>query len=128
MLSIGVSGAYQSRALPVPKGITDEKGLTGIVFLEYPFSEEQELIAQFEPYVYGNGSGSKDTGFGWSADLAFRFKWIKPYVSYETFTSDDCPGDLVGAALTACQVATAPPRAATPNFLPPFHFSINNRA
>ncbi len=128
LLSIGVSGAYQSRALTVPKGITDEKGLTGIVFLEYPFSEEQELIAQFEPYAYGNGSGSKDTGFGWSADLAFRFKWIKPYVSYETFTSDDCPGDLVGAALTACQGASGAHSADSRNFRAGFDFYINKSA
>jgi hypothetical protein len=128
LLSVAVSGAYQSRALVVPKGVTDEKGLTGMVFLDYPFSEDQELVAQFEPYLYNNGSGSKDTGFGWSADLAFRFKWIKPYVSYETFTSDDCPGDLVGTALATCQGATGAHSADSRNFRAGLDFYINKSA
>lgn len=125
LLSVAVSGAFQSRALAAPKGVTDQKGLTGMVFLDYPFSEDQELVAQFEPYLYGNGSGSKDTGFGWSADLAFRFKWVKPYVSYETFTSDDCPSDL---GVATCQSANGPHNADSRNFRAGLDFYINKSA
>jgi hypothetical protein len=128
LLSVAVSGAYQSRALSVPKGITDQKGLTGIAFLEYPFSEDVEVIAQFEPYLYGNGAGSKDTGFGWGADLAIRYKWIKPYVSYETFSSDDCPGDLNPTVLATCQGPTGAHSADSRNLRAGLDFFINKSA
>jgi len=102
LLSVSISGAYQSQALTVPKGVTDQRALSTTDFFEYPFSEDTEVVAMFTGFLYGNGSGSKDTGIGWAGDLGVRYKWIKPYVSFETFTSDDCPADLVGAAATAC--------------------------
>jgi hypothetical protein len=102
LLSVTVAGSYQAQALVVPKGTTDEKLVDGNVFLEYPLSEDVEVIASGSLYLYGNGAGSKDTGTGWSGDLAFRYKWFRPYISIEQFTSDDCPSDLTGTAQTAC--------------------------
>jgi hypothetical protein len=125
LLSISLSGAYQSRALLVPKGVTDQKMLTSMVFLEYPFSENLEVLAQAAGYRYGNGSGSKDTGLGWGADLGVRYKWLKPYVSIEQFTSDDCPGDLIGAAATTCQGPTGAHSADMRNFRAGLDFYIN---
>ncbi|TMA26614.1 MAG: hypothetical protein E6J78_12715 [Deltaproteobacteria bacterium] len=122
LLSITISGAYQAQALVVPKGLTDQKMAGAQLFFEYPFSEDVEVIAGLWGYGYGNGSGSRDTGKAWAADLAFRYKSIKPYASIEQFTSDDCPSDLVGAALTTCQtllvgaVATGAHSADTRNF------------
>jgi hypothetical protein len=107
LLSFTVAASYQSQALVVPKGVTDQQSLHGHLFLEYPMSEDQEVIVYFTGYRYNNGSGSKDTGIAWSADLAFRYKWIKPYVSYEQFTSDDCPAELIGPAATACYVPSS---------------------
>src|SRR5882724_6028141 len=54
-------------------------------------------------YLYRNGTGSRDTGKGFSADLGFRYQFVRPYVSYEYFTSDDCPSD---ATVAQCVAAT----------------------
>jgi hypothetical protein len=128
LLSISVGGAYQSQALVVPKGVTDQKGLIGMLFFDYPLSEDMEVVAQFEPALYGNGSGSRDTGFGWGADLGFRYKWIKPYVSLEKFTSDDCPSDLTGTAATACTGPTGAHSADSSNFRAGLDFYVNKTA
>jgi hypothetical protein len=108
LLSISLSGAYQSRGVRVPKGVADIQTLNSTVYFEYPFSEDTEVIALLTGYRSSVGSGSKDTGFGWGADLGYRWKFVKPYISIEQFTSDDCPTDpsqLSGAALTACNTA-----------------------
>jgi hypothetical protein len=93
VLSVGVAGSYQSNALRVTKGVTDQKSLTGTVYLNYPLSEQQELIALLGGFLYGNGTGSKDTGLGVSGDLSFRAGWIRPYIAYEWYSSQDCPTD-----------------------------------
>ena len=103
ILSVSLAGTYQSQALRVVKGLTDQKSLTSTVFLDYPLSEQQELVAILGGYLYGNGTGSRDTGKGFSADLGFRYEFVRPYVSYEYFTSDDCPSD---ALPTQCVAAT----------------------
>jgi len=91
ILSVSLAGTYQSQALRVVKGLTDQKSLTSTVFLDYPLSEQQELVFILGGYLYGNGTGSRDTGKGFSADLGFRYDFVRPYVSWEYFTSDDCP-------------------------------------
>ncbi|HTO98013.1 MAG TPA: hypothetical protein VMK66_13280 [Myxococcales bacterium] len=93
VLSFSVAGSYQSNALRVTKGLTDQKSLTGTVYLNYPLSEQQELIALVGAFLYGNGTGSRDTGTGFSGDLSFRAGWIRPYIGYEWYTSADCPTD-----------------------------------
>jgi len=44
-------------------------------------------------YGYGNGTGSRDTGIGAAVDLGFRYKFVRPYLSFESFDSSDCPTD-----------------------------------
>jgi hypothetical protein len=105
LLSVSIAGGYQSQAIRVTKGVTDFKTAATTAFFELPFSEDTELVAQFNGYRHSMGTGSKDTGWGWSADLGYRFKWVRPYGTVEWFTSDNCPTDpaiLSGAAFSAC--------------------------
>ena len=99
ILSISVAGTYQADALRTVKGVTNQRSLTSTIYLDYPLSEQQELIAMLGGYLYGNGTGSRDTGKGLSADLGFRYTFVRPYVSYEWFTSNDCSpiaGEITG--------------------------------
>jgi hypothetical protein len=93
-----------------------------MIYLDYPLSEQQELIAVLGGYLYGNGTGSRDTGKGFSADLGFRYDFVRPYVSYEYFNSDDCSpvaGEITGPQ--CAQAHTADVR----NFRAGFDFYIN---
>jgi hypothetical protein len=106
----------------VPKGLTDQKSLTSTIYFNYPLSEQQELIAIAGGYLYGNGTGSKDTGLGASGDLSFRYGWVRPYVAYEYYNSSDCPTDGSANPATQCAgVHTADSR----NFRAGFDFYIN---
>jgi hypothetical protein len=99
VLSVSLAGTYQADALRTLKGITNQRSLTSTVFLDYPLSEQQEFVAILGGYLYGNGTGSRDTGKGFSADVGFRYTFVRPYLSYEWFTSDDCvpiAGEITG--------------------------------
>jgi hypothetical protein len=128
LLSISLSGGYQALAIRVPKGVSDFKTASSTTFLEYPFSEDTEVIAMFTGYRHSMGTGSKDTGWGWGADLAYRWKWVRPYASLEWFTSDDCPTDatdLAGAALTTCRSTAGAHSADSRNFRTGLDFYFN---
>src|ERR1700737_3438113 len=56
ILSISLSGSYQSRAIRVPKGVTDQREIASTLFLDYPLSEQQELVFMLAGYGYGNGT------------------------------------------------------------------------
>ena len=61
--------------------------------------EQQEFGAILGAYLYGNGTGSRDTGKGFNVDVGFRYTFVRPYVSYEWFTSNDCvpvSGEVTG--------------------------------
>ena len=81
----------------------NQRSLTSTVFFEFPLSEQQELIAILGGYLYGNGSGSRDTGVGASLDVGFRYEFVRPYVSLEYFNSFDCPS---GTLSTQCALPT----------------------
>lgn len=128
LLSISLSGGYQSRVERVPKGLADLQSANSTAFFEYPFSENTEVIAELTGYRSSVGTGSKDTGWGWGADLGYRWKWVRPYASIEQFTSDDCPTDptqLTGAALTTCLSSSGAHSADSRNFRAGFDFFFN---
>ena len=104
VLSISVAGAYQADALPTLKGRANMRAATGTIFYDAPFPGDQELAAVVGGYLYGNGTGSKDTGLGLSADVGYRIGWLHPYVSYEYFNSNDC---TPGADVTLAQCGQA---------------------
>lgn len=122
VLSLSVAGTYQSRALRTLKGVTDQRSLTSTLFLDLPLPWDQELAVTLGGYLFGNGTGSKDTGVAASVDVGYRIHFVKPYVSLEYFNSDDCtpsPGDI---SLAQCaQAHTADSR----NFRAGMAFYIN---
>lgn len=122
LLSVSLSGAYQSRAIRGPRGRADIQTLNSTMYFEYPFSEDTEVIALLTGYRSALGSGNRDTGWAWGADLGYRWKWVKPYLSVEQFTSDDCPTGSPAAQCTA--VHTADSR----NFRGGFDFFFNKTA
>ncbi len=111
VLSVSLAGAYQSQALRTLKGVTDHRSLTSSVFFDYPIAGDQEFVTSLGGYLFGNGIGSKDTGKGFTVDVAYRWHALKPFISWEYFDSDDCtdtPG-IVSAAQCA-QAHTADSR------------------
>lgn len=128
LLSVSLSGGYQALAIRVPKGVSDFKTAATTAFLEFPFSEDTEVIAIFNGYRHSMGTGSRDTGWGWSGDLAYRWKWLRPYASLEWFTSDDCPTDpaeLSGGALTTCRSTAGAHNTDSRNFRTGLDFYFN---
>jgi len=108
ILSVSVAGTYQADALRTNKGLANQRSLNSTAFLDFPLSEQQELIAIVGGYLYGNGTGSGDTGKGFTADLGFRYQFVRPYVSYEFFKSEDCvpiAGETNAAQCTAAHTA-----------------------
>jgi hypothetical protein len=84
ILSISVALTYQADALRTLKGLANQRSGVSTVFMEYPLSEQQELIAILTGYLYGNGQGSRDTGKGLSLDVGFRYEFVRPYISTAT--------------------------------------------
>jgi hypothetical protein len=128
ILSLGLGGFYQAQALRVTKGVTDQKIASATLFLDFPLSEQQELILIVAGYLEGNGTGSKDTGMAASADLGFRFSFVRPYVAWEMFTATDCPtsaSDLTGAALATCLGSGGAHSADSRNFRAGLDFYLN---
>jgi hypothetical protein len=124
ILSVGVAGTYQSKALRTNKGLANQRSLTGTVYFNYPLSEQQEFIALIGGYLFGNGVSSKDTGKGGSVDVSFRYDFVRPYVAYEAFDSDDCPTD--GSATPGqCAGANGVHAADSRNFRAGLDFYIN---
>lgn len=122
VLSLSVAGTYQSQALRTLKGVTDQRSLTSTLFLDVPLPWDQELAVTLGGYLFGNGTGSKDTGVAASVDFAYRVRFVKPYVSLEYFNSDDCtpsPGNI--SAAQCAQAHTADSR----NFRAGMAFYIN---
>jgi hypothetical protein len=122
ILSVSLAGTYQADALRTLKGVTNQRSLTSTAFFDYPLSEQQEFVAILGGYLYGNGTGSRDTGKGLSVDLGFRYQFVRPYVSYEYFDGDDCVPAVGEVTLAQCaQAHTADSR----NFRAGLDFYIN---
>jgi hypothetical protein len=108
VLSVGVSGVYQSQAIRntginATGNITDQRLASADIYLNLPQSEAAELVVEATGYLNRNGTGNANTGKGFFADVGYRFGAIAPYVSYSYFQADDCPTDL---GLTAAQLTT----------------------
>jgi hypothetical protein len=121
VLSVSLAGTYQSQAVRNLKGIADQRSLTSTVFFDYPMAGDQELAITLGGYLFGNGTGSKDTGLGTVVDVGYRYRFVKPYISWEYFTGDDCTPD---ANVTLAQCAQAH-SADTRNFRAGAAFYIN---
>lgn len=105
VLSVSLAGAYQSRALRTLKGVADMRSLTSTVFLDYPMSGDTEFVTTLGGFLYGNGTGSKDTGLGATVDVAYRYRFVKPFISLEYFNADDCTPAIGSVTLAQCAQA-----------------------
>ncbi len=121
VLSVSVAGGYQADALRTLKGVTNMRQLTGTIFYDAPFPGDQEIAVTVGGYLYGNGTGSKDTGLALTGDAGYRIGMFHPYVSYEYFSSDDC---TAGVDITTAQCAQAH-TADTRNFRAGIKFHFN---
>jgi hypothetical protein len=121
VLSVSLAGVYQSMALRTLKGVADLRSLTSTVFLDYPLPGDQEFVATLGGYLFGNGTGSQDTGIGASVDVGYRYHFVKPYISWEYFTSDDCTPTADVTLAQCAQAHTADSR----NFRAGAAFYIN---
>ena len=103
ILSIGVAGNYQSLALKTPFGdLTDQKLLAGDVYLNFPMTEKAELVAEATVYLNGNGTGSPNTGTGFSAQVGYRYGFVAPYLSYDYFQQTSCDSGLATKESATC--------------------------
>jgi hypothetical protein len=104
IVSVGGSAVYQSKAVKNAFGnLADQKIFSADVYVNFPQSEDAELVLEATGYLNKNGSGSANTGIGFFADLGYRFTFFAPYVSYSYFNSDDCSDlTLSPAQLTTC--------------------------
>jgi hypothetical protein len=101
IVSVGTSGVYQSQALKNAFGnLADQKIFSADVYVNFPQSEDAELVLEATGYLNRNGSGSANTGIGFFADLGYRFTFVAPYVSYSYFNSSDCSDLTLSAAQT----------------------------
>ncbi|MDC0713142.1 hypothetical protein POL68_32070 [Stigmatella sp. ncwal1] len=101
IVSVGVGGAYQSLAAHGPTGITDTRVASADVFADIPVSGEQEAIVHATGYRNSFGAGAPDTGWGYFADIGYRYKFAMLYVSDEGFSGDACPEGLAAPECTA---------------------------
>jgi hypothetical protein len=111
ILSVGVSGVYQADAIRntsvVATGnITNQRLASADVYLNFPQTENAELVVEAVGYLNGNGSGSASTGKGFFADVGYRFGFIAPYASFSYFQTNDCSSlNLTTAQTTACNTS-----------------------
>ncbi|MGZ6123341.1 MAG: hypothetical protein ACXWLR_00170 [Myxococcales bacterium] len=112
ILSVGGAAVYQSQAIrntsinAATPNITDQKLFTADVYLNLPQSESSELVVEATGYIDGNGSGSNNTGKGFSAAAGYRMGTIAPYVAIDYFRTDDCSAlTLTTAQTTACNAS-----------------------
>ncbi len=104
VLSVNGAFSYQSLALRNGYGsLTDQKLFATGVYLNLPQSERSELVVDATLYLNRNGSGSPNTGTGFSGAVGYRFGFIAPYVAYDYFQSSGCDASGVSPAdFAAC--------------------------
>jgi hypothetical protein len=107
ILSVGFSGIYQAQALKNAFGnLANQRLASADIYLNFPQTENAELVMEAVGYLNGNGSGSANTGVGFFADVGYRFGFIAPYVSYSYFNSRGCEDLLLTTAQTTTCNAT----------------------
>ncbi len=103
---LSVSGAFSYQSLALRNGfgsLTDQKLWTTGVYLNLPQGEGAELVVDATLYLNRNGSGSANTGTGFSGAVGYRFGFIAPYVAYDYFQSSGCDASgVTPAQLAAC--------------------------
>ena len=107
VLSVGVSGVYQAKAIrntgiSSTGDLANQRLASADVYLNLPMSEAAELVVEAVGYLNGNGSGNTNTGKGFFVDAGYRFGFVAPYASFSYFQTDDCPTLTIPAQRTTC--------------------------
>ena len=106
VLSVGASGIYQAQAIRNANafaGLANQRMASAHVYLNFPQTEQAELVVDATGYLNGNGTGNPDTGKGFFVDVGYRFMFVAPYASFSYFEADDCDsGGLTPANFAAC--------------------------
>lgn len=91
VVSVGLGGEYQAGALINPSGsVTDHSYYSADLFVDLPFSGDQEFILSVLLARNNAGSNAADTGSSGFIDVGYRFGVVQPYVSGEFFAGDGC--------------------------------------
>jgi hypothetical protein len=96
MLSIGVGVDYQRQATRTPAGTSGHTGLTADIFFEYPFSDDDEILAKCAAVHWGEGANVVTTGIGTFGEVGFRHEWLEPLVGLDYFKAEGGLQDYYG--------------------------------
>jgi hypothetical protein len=94
VVSLGVSGLYQSGAVRTTAGIADQLGLAADVYADLPLDAEQELVVLAGYHHSWQGAGAPGSGIGFLGELGYRWRWLGPVVSYDWFQGEAGTADL----------------------------------
>lgn len=99
ILSVGVGTSFQAKSvrLSAASPLSDYRGSSADVFLEYPLGNDTGVNFLATGYNYDFGDRHPSTGNGFFVDLGYRYGQWQPIVSYEYFhgTSDPVAPDDV---------------------------------
>jgi hypothetical protein len=91
ILSVSGAANYQSQSAKDAFGnLADRKIFAAGLYLDLPMTEQAELVVEGSLYVNRNGTGSPNTGTGFSAAAGYRYAFVAPYVGYDYFQSSGC--------------------------------------
>jgi hypothetical protein len=109
VLSVNAAGSYQSLSVRNGFGnLADARMFSAGVYLNFPMTEQNELVYEGNVYVNGNGTSSANSGLGISTALGYRFGFVAPYVAYDYFQSSGCDDPTLSAAQAlACDGANS---------------------
>ena len=95
LLSVGLGYDYQRHATRIKTGVSNHAALSADVFLEYPLTPDDEIIAKVNGFRYAEGTGSAATGLGMFAEAGFRHAWVEPVVGLDVFHAEASADDYV---------------------------------
>ncbi|MBN1208382.1 MAG: hypothetical protein JXB05_26210 [Myxococcaceae bacterium] len=87
VISVGLGADYQSRAVASINGTTDYRALSADVFVDWPLSEEQEVVFQTNLFRYDQGEDGAATGTGGFVEAGFRWNKVGLVAGTEVFNS-----------------------------------------
>src|SRR4051794_3021087 len=79
VLSVGASGIYQASAIRNAvafSGLANQRMASAHVYLNFPQTEQAELVVDATGYLNGNGTGNPNTGKGFFVDVGYRFMFV----------------------------------------------------
>ncbi|MBV9945678.1 MAG: hypothetical protein JOZ69_02395 [Myxococcales bacterium] len=95
LVSIGVGGDFQPHAETAPTGISDYAAANADVFVEYPLTGDDEIIANAAVADWRVGKNSPGTGVSVFGEAGYRHAWIEPLIAMDWFKADDNLRDYV---------------------------------